>query len=186
MNILIAEDEQVIADSYKLFLESRKHKVIVCYDGEQCLKTFDEHANRIKPGSVQSSATTREDSSKTIASPFDLVILDYRMPKKNGVEVAEQILSKVPNQRILLASAYSHELSGLEKSKLNPNVAILHKPFEFDVFVGIVEQGSQGFGSNKTLKRSAISASMAADLTNMNVPDSGFRHEGDISNIFRF
>ena len=186
MNILIAEDEQVIADSYKLFLESRKHKVIVCSDGEQCLKTFDEHANRIKPGSVQSSATTREDSSKTTASPFDLVILDYRMPKKNGVEVAEQILSKVPNQRILLASAYSHELTGLEKSKLNPNVAILHKPFEFDVFVGIVEQGSQGFGSNKTLKRSAISASMAADLTNMNVPDSGFKHEGDISDIFRF
>jgi len=185
LNILIAEDEQVIADSYRLFLESRKHKVIVCSDGEQCLKTFDEHANRIaKPGSVQSS-TTREDSSKTV-SPFDLVILDYRMPKKNGVEVAEQILSKVPNQRILLASAYSHELSGLEKSKLNPNVAILHKPFEFDVFVGIVEQGSQGFGPNKTLKRSAISASISADLTNMNVPDSGFRHEGDISNIFRF
>jgi len=116
-------------------------------------------------------------------SPFDLIILDYRMPKKNGVEVAQSILSRVPNQRILLASAYSHELTG---SKLNPNVELLHKPFEFDVFVGIVEQGSPAFGSNKTLKHSAISASKATDLTSMNVPDGGFMHEGDISDIFRF
>jgi len=115
-------------------------------------------------------------------SPFDLIILDYRMPRKNGVEVAQSILSRVPNQRILLASAYSHELTG---SKLNPNVELLHKPFEFDVFVGIVE-GSPVFGSNKTLKQSAISASKATDLTSMNVPDSGFMHEGDISDIFRF
>jgi hypothetical protein len=105
------------------------------------------------------------------------------MPKKNGVEVAEHILSKVPNQRILLASAYSHELTG---SKLSPNIELLHKPFEFSVFVGIVEQGSPGLGSNKTLKRSASSTSIASDLTSMNVPDSRFTHSGDISDIFRF
>jgi CheY-like chemotaxis protein len=180
LNILIAEDEQVIADSYKLFLESRKHKVIVCSDGEQCLRTFDEHANKIaKPISGQSNTTNRESSDKT-ASPFDLIILDYRMPKKNGLEVAEHILSKVPNQRILLASAYSHELTG---SKLSPNIELLHKPFEFNIFVGIVEQGSPSFGSNKTLKRSSTSTS---DLTSINVPDNRFTHAGDISDIFRF
>jgi response regulator RpfG family c-di-GMP phosphodiesterase len=134
-----------------------------------------------KPISAQSNTTNRESSDKT-ASPFDLIILDYRMPKKNGVQVAEQILSKVPNQRILLASAYSHELTG---SKLSPNIELLHKPFELNVFLGIVEEGSPGFGSNKTLKQSAINASKPTDLTSMNVPDSGFTHTGDISDIFR-
>src|SRR5688572_28698973 len=107
MKILIAEDEKVIANSYRILLESRNHEVIICSDGEQCIKTFEEHASKMK-NSFGRERT--KDDTKT-DSPFDLLILDYRMPKKNGMEVAEQILSKVPNQRILIASAYTHELT---------------------------------------------------------------------------
>jgi two-component system cell cycle response regulator CpdR len=180
LQILVAEDEQVIADSYRLFLESRKHKVLVCYDGEQCLKTFNEHIKS------EQSSSKRSPSSKTVSSPFDLIILDYRMPKRNGVEVAEQILSKVPNQRILLATAYSHELAGLEVLKSSPNIEMINKPFEFEVLAGVVEHPSTGFGSSKTLKQSARNTSLATDLPGIDFQGSPFMHEGDISNIFRF
>ena len=182
LNILVAEDENIIADSYKLFLESRKHKVIVCSDGEQCLRTFNEYINKLESSSNQ-LGIKREPLSNTPGSAFDLIILDYRMPKKNGIEVAEEILSKVPNQRILLASAYSHELTG---SEVIPKLEVLHKPFEFDVFAGIVEQGSANIGTSKSLKQSATSSPIATNPPGTNFHDNEFMHTGDISHIFGF
>jgi CheY-like chemotaxis protein len=38
------------------------------------------------------------------SSPFDVVVLDYRMPKKDGTEVAKEILDLNPNQRIIFES----------------------------------------------------------------------------------
>ena len=131
VKILIADDEESIANSYKLILESRNHKVVVSTDGEQCLHEFYEHQK------AQKSSTR---SSKT--PPFDLVILDYRMPKKNGVEVAERILSAVPTQRIIIASAYNHELTGSKTiENLDQNIELLQKPFDFDIFLDVVEKG---------------------------------------------
>lgn len=36
----------------------------------------------------------------------DVIVLDHRMPGKTGLEVAEQILAEVPEQSIILFSAY--------------------------------------------------------------------------------
>ena len=173
MKILVAEDEHVIANSYKILLESRNHEVIVCSDGEQCLRTYEEHARRNKPSSKSKHKAT---------SPFDLLILDYRMPKKNGMEVAQQILAKVPNQRILIASAYTHEIS--ESKGLIQNLEVLHKPFEFDAFISIVEQEPAGFARPGNMKEPRSGGSVI-DLQKRNIPDSEFTHAGDISDIFR-
>jgi two-component system cell cycle response regulator CpdR len=177
VKILIAEDEHVIADSYKILLESRNHEVIICFDGEQCLKTFYEHASKLK-----SSGRSKTKTERMAASPFDLLILDYRMPKKNGMEVAEQILSKVPSQRILIASAYTHEIT--ESKAITERVQMLQKPFEFDAFVGLVEQRQADSSKSSQIKPSRASMSMT-DFSDLNVPDSGFMHTGDISDIFR-
>ena len=178
VKILIAEDEHIIANSYKLLLESRKHEVIICSNGEECLKLFDEHALKMKQCRVRG----RTNAKKSSSHPFDLLILDYRMPKKNGLEVAEQILSRVPNQRILIASAYNHEI--LNSKGLNQNVQMLDKPFEFDVFISVVEQGqvaSPGF----SLMKQSSPATEAADLSERNAQDRDFMHAADISEIFR-
>lgn len=177
MKILIAEDEHIIADSYKLLLESRNHEVIICSDGEQCLETFDEHASKMR----KSSGRSRTKIECRSTSPFDLLILDYRMPKKNGIEVAEQILSKAPDQRILIASAYTHEIT--QSKGMTQNVQLLQKPFEFDTFIGLVEQRPAGSSSSQ-MKPSKASGSVI-DPRNLNVPDSEFMNAGDISDIFR-
>src|SRR6058998_820370 len=40
MRILVAEDEVVTVELYAAVLEERGHKVIVTYDGRQCLNTY--------------------------------------------------------------------------------------------------------------------------------------------------
>ena len=43
MNILIAEDDKDIADTYKKTLEDRKHKVIIASNDEECLNLYHEN-----------------------------------------------------------------------------------------------------------------------------------------------
>lgn len=47
-----------------------------------------------------------DSGSDITPSPFDVVVLDYKMPDKNGMEVAKEILRINPHQRIMFASAY--------------------------------------------------------------------------------
>lgn len=162
MKILVAEDEEAIARSYQILLESRSHKVIVCSDGEQCLKAYGR-AHRMKRGKG--------------APAFDLLILDYRMPKKNGLEVAEQILAIVPEQRIIIASAYTHEMP---ESRGLTQVQFLPKPFEFDAFIGLVEQGPET-RSNRTHLATIVQPMIGL----YDIHDDAFLY-GNISDIFGF
>lgn len=134
MKILVAEDEEFIADAYRLVLQSRKHEVIITRDGAECLDAFNKRLSDM------------ENTDKSQINPFDLVILDYRMPKKNGLEAAVEIRSKSPGQRILIATAYSGDIptSELDKSSNQP-IELINKPFEFDQFFAVVEKGSNKF-----------------------------------------
>src|SRR6059036_362106 len=98
MKILVAEDEPSIATQYETALKDRGHDVTVTPDGERCLEAFYGELEQ------------QESSHKSRKPPFDAVILDYRMPKKDGMEVAKEILAIEPKQRILFASAYVLEM----------------------------------------------------------------------------
>jgi CheY-like chemotaxis protein len=129
MKILVAEDEVVIGNDYKMILESRNHRVILVRDGEQCILAY-EKAHR----AMQSEFPSTEDRT-----PFDLVVLDFRMPKKDGVDVAKHILTVCPRQRIIFATAYTLDaLDGLIK-KIQKSVEVLQKPFDLDAFVDMIE-----------------------------------------------
>lgn len=110
LKILIAEDEADIATAYKAALESRGHQVTITSNGKLCLKEYQ----------------SRLDGGK---SPFDALILDYRMPEMNGFEAAKAILKLVPEQRVIFASAYSREtLEDLIKRE-GMVAELLQKPF---------------------------------------------------------
>jgi DNA-binding response OmpR family regulator len=129
MKILIAEDEPEIAMQYEVALKDRKHDVTVTYDGEQCLEAFYQEIDKQK----------HSHSSKKIRAPFDAVILDYRMPRKDGMEVAKEILAIEPKQRILFASAYVLETLVDSVRNLQQVVELIQKPFELDPFVDLIE-----------------------------------------------
>jgi DNA-binding response OmpR family regulator len=137
MKLLIAEDNPDIALIYKKGLDMKNYKVIVSSNGEDCLKIYNEelhkitfdnnHGNQLYCGSLASNP------------PFDIVILDYRIPKINGLDVAKEILSINPHQRIIFASAYVKE--SLEESIkcLKHVVELMQKPFSLKELVNTLE-----------------------------------------------
>lgn len=129
MRILVAEDELDIARTYRLSLEERGHKVVLTYDGEECLIGYHDALERAKS----------EGDPIFSSHPFHAVVLDYRMPKIDGIEVAREILAVNPRQRIIFASAYVKET--LEKSvkELKQVVELMQKPFGEQALIDTIE-----------------------------------------------
>ena len=101
MKILIAEDDRDIALLYRVALKDRNHHVTITDNGEDCLTIYRQELKNFvsRMGSL--------DNNKQHV--FDMVILDYRMPGTNGIEVAKEIIKINPKQRIIIASAYPIE-----------------------------------------------------------------------------
>ena len=124
LNILIAEDNQYTALQYERILSKYGHKLVITKDGEDCLEKFN---NEVKKSEFESLDK----------NPFDLVILDHSMPKKTGAQVADEILTKKPYQRVIFASAYAMT-SEQNAEKFKDKVEFLQKPFSLTKFVKVV------------------------------------------------
>lgn len=137
MRILIAEDEDKIAESYRLVLKSRGHQVMVTKDGKSCVDKYMQEWKKT-PQTKKSVASSLEEPVEVI-TPFGVVILDYRMPIMDGMEAARRILTAVPDQRIVFASAYLKETLLESLKHLNRIIELLSKPFSLDQLVSVVE-----------------------------------------------
>src|SRR5215204_2983235 len=167
MRVLIAEDEPDICLTYKIALESRNHEAIISQDGNESLEIYkkeflasqpynqnsDErvgfgnstinNSNNVDTG-ANPGANTMTLSKSTLSrhriySPFDVVILDYRIPGKDGLHVAKEILELNPEQRIIFASAYVRETLEDSVKELKTVVELMQKPFDSDVLVDTIE-----------------------------------------------
>jgi DNA-binding response OmpR family regulator len=136
LKILVAEDELNIALSYKRALEQHKHEVIITPDGEKCLSIYK---NTLEKMPHQSEGASNDNVVNHIVSPFDAVILDYKMPKKDGMEVAKEILESHPNQRIIFASAYVKDTLVDSVKQLKQIVELMQKPFDAKALVDTIE-----------------------------------------------
>lgn len=139
MRILVAEDESSIATLYKVSLEASGHQVQLTNNGEDCVKAYHCAMRRQSIIRALQNREVNTTNSYDISLPFDVVVLDYRMPKKDGLEVAKEILDLCPNQRIIFASAYVLETLIESVKKLRQVVELLQKPFEIDSLVDTIE-----------------------------------------------
>lgn len=128
MKVLIAEDEPDVLVLYKKSLERKGHSVILVHDGEGALKAYQDSLR------MENSKT-----AKTYVSGFDVVVLDYKMPKKDGMEVARSILAINPKQRIIFASAFVKDTLAESVKKLDQVVELIQKPFELKTLVDTIE-----------------------------------------------
>ena len=139
LSILIAEDEPDIAILYKTVLEKRNHIATITTNGEDCLKAYHEvsQSNRfatdqcsVRPGQMNLSEN----------HPFDVVVLDCKMPHINGIEVAKEILAVNPHQRIIFASAYIKD-TVIDSIKNLKHVMMesVQKPFQMKRLIDLIE-----------------------------------------------
>jgi CheY-like chemotaxis protein len=143
LKILVAEDEQDIALLYKRALEDRKHQVIITTNGEDCLKTYHEISQSIRLNSYQQQQPLDHDDiiigTDNSCCPFDVVILDCKMPYINGIEVAKEILAVNPHQRIIFASAYVKDTVIDSIKNLKKLTEAIQKPFEIQKLIDLIE-----------------------------------------------
>ena len=126
MKILIAEDEPDLLTQYKTILEESNHQVSIAEDGEIGISLYSEAFDKMSPDG-------------TDQMPFDVVILDYQMPNKNGLDVAKEILALCPKQRIIFASAYVQETLADSITNLKQIVELLQKPFGLQALIDTIE-----------------------------------------------
>lgn len=106
MKILIIDDERAIAEFLKVGLETRLFDVEVAYDGER-------GAFLGRTGS------------------YDLIILDYNLPKLNGAEVLKEIRCERKHTPVIMLSVKSEMITKKEIFELGAD-DYLTKPFLFE------------------------------------------------------
>jgi len=112
MRILLADDDQDVADYVRKELEHEGHSVFVCHDGATALRSGQLHA-------------------------FDIFILDVMMPFIDGLEVTRRLRRESIRTPILLLTARDgpeEVVRGLDSGADD----YLTKPFSFDVLVARV------------------------------------------------
>ncbi|HEX2557559.1 MAG TPA: response regulator [Nitrososphaera sp.] len=127
--MLIAEDEPDIALTYRIVLEKQGHKVTLTGNGEDCVAVYASEAQKAEV----------ERNADEPLRVFDVVLLDYRMPKMDGMDVAREILALNPQQRIVFASAYVKETLMDSIKELKQAVELVQKPFDAGRLVSTVE-----------------------------------------------
>jgi CheY-like chemotaxis protein len=90
MRILISEDESDISHTYRVALESRNHDLKIANDGISCLRIYREELTNGRPSSSDKSMKYNNNargSPPSTTSPFDVVVLDYKMSGNDGMEL---------------------------------------------------------------------------------------------------
>lgn len=90
--ILIVDDEESIVESLTLILSHANYSVDFCYDGLSAINKYDEEE-------------------------YDLILLDIKMPKMDGLEVLDKILAKNPEQMVIMISGHGNIETAVEATK---------------------------------------------------------------------
>ena len=91
--ILIVDDDDVVRRSYLRSLEGTSCQVAAARDGEEALATMEQN-------------------------PFDVVLLDMRMPGQDGLSVLRTIKQKWPESEVVIITGYPTVDSAKEAVRL--------------------------------------------------------------------
>lgn len=123
-DVLVVDDEPGMRDTLVEILELQGYRVSSAPDGETAC------------AAVQGGS-------------FDVVVMDIRMPGRDGVSVLEEMGDPPPH--VILMTAYAHE-ERLRAAVQANAFAIVHKPFETRRMLGLVAEASRAV---KDLSRAA-------------------------------
>ena len=113
--IMVCDDEEGIREALKLILEN-EYDVIFAENGEAAVR-------------------------KMKASPVDLVILDIKMPRKDGLQTLKELKRVNPAARVIIATGYKSVDTAQEATRLGA-VDYLVKPFDRRVVLETVRNAA--------------------------------------------
>jgi two-component system chemotaxis response regulator CheY len=106
MRVLIADDQKSVGTSLAEMVRRCQHEVVeVVSSGLEAIHAYGRHHP-------------------------DVVLMDYQMPKLNGVTACRNIMAKYPDARVILVSGTAREIAG------SGALAILVKPVKLDALYG--------------------------------------------------
>ncbi|MGO8879715.1 MAG: PAS domain S-box protein [Desulfomonilaceae bacterium] len=114
--VLLVEDEAGVRDLAVRRLDILGYDTIVAGDGAEGVHIFRERLNEI-----------------------DLVMLDFKMPKMNGVEAFEELIRIKPDVKVLLSSGYTEDVVMQSFPGQRP-AGVLHKPYNMEALKGALER----------------------------------------------
>ena len=107
--ILLVDDETEVRNLTIRRLDVLGYDTITSVDGEEGVRVFRERLNEI-----------------------DLVILDFTMPRMNGVEAFEELIRIKPDVKVILSSGYTEDVV-LQSFPDRRPASILRKPYDMDI-----------------------------------------------------
>jgi len=112
--ILICDDEEGVRESLNLIL-SDKYNLKFAKDGEEALETLRS------------------------SHDINLLLLDIKMPGRNGIDVLKDIKSKQANLPVIIITGYQSVEAASEAAKAGATNYIV-KPFESSTVLGTVRE----------------------------------------------
>ncbi len=137
LKVLLVEDEEKLASLLKNAIGDNFHSFTLAKDGEEGLQKFIQ----IKP---------------------DIVITDIMMPKKTGLEMAEEIRKIDSAIPIIILSAYSETDKFLNAIDVGV-VKYLIKPFDPDELLDYIDSIDDKFGSKLILLKDNFSFNLTTN-----------------------
>ena len=115
VKIFIVDDDQALIKLYSLMLGGIGFEIIdIALNGKIAVEKYNQFS--VKP---------------------DVILMDYRMPVKNGIDAMIEILQMNENEKIVFASA---DIDIKEKALKIGACRLINKPFGMEEIVSVIEE----------------------------------------------
>ncbi len=122
--VLLVDDEREFVTTLGERLEIRGLTVRIAYDGPEALKALE-------------------------VEPFDVVVLDVRMPGVSGLEILKRMKTSRPDVPVILLTGHSATRDGIEGMRLGA-FDYLMKPIDIDRLLEKMREAVHGQRSKTT------------------------------------
>ena len=112
---------------------------ILAIDDEQNIRRLIESEFTLEGYEVQTARDGQEGLKLLEEQAFDIVLLDIKLPRMNGIEVLRRVKKKYPSTEVLMITGYGDIKTAVESMKLGASDYIT-KPFKLDELLALVKR----------------------------------------------